>query len=70
MKSRTETEMMNLILGTAKEDERVRTVILNGSRANPNVKKDIFQDFDIVYIVREMESFTCDHSWWMCLESG
>ncbi|USK45227.1 aminoglycoside 6-adenylyltransferase [Cytobacillus oceanisediminis] len=63
MKSRTETEMMNLILSTAREDERVRAVILNGSRANPNVRKDIFQDYDIVYIVREMESFTCDHSW-------
>ncbi|USK39734.1 aminoglycoside 6-adenylyltransferase [Cytobacillus firmus] len=63
MKSRTETEMMNLILSTAKNDERVRAVILNGSRANSNLKKDIFQDYDIVYIVREMESFTCDHSW-------
>ncbi|MDF2038257.1 aminoglycoside 6-adenylyltransferase [Cytobacillus oceanisediminis] len=63
MKSRTETEIMNLILTTAKEDERVRAVILNGSRANPNVIRDIFQDYDIVYIVREMESFICDHSW-------
>lgn len=63
MKSRTETEMMNMILTAAKDDDRVRAVILNGSRANPNVKKDIFQDYDIVYIVREMESFTCDHSW-------
>lgn len=63
MKSRTETEMMNLILGTAKEDERVLAVVLNGSRANSNVKKDIFQDYDIVYIVREIESFTCNHSW-------
>ena len=42
MKSRTATEMMNLILTAAKGDERVRAVILNGSRANPNVKKDIF----------------------------
>ncbi|KON89931.1 aminoglycoside adenylyltransferase [Sporosarcina globispora] len=63
MKSRTESDMMNLILTTAKEDERVRAVILNGSRANPNVKKDVFQDYDIVYVVREIESFTCDHSW-------
>lgn len=63
MKSRTETEIMNMILTTAKEDERVRAVILNGSRANPNVRRDIFQDYDIVYIVREMESFICNHSW-------
>lgn len=38
-------------------------VILNGSRANPNVKKDIFQDYDIVYIVKDIDSFTRDHSW-------
>ena len=39
---RSEREMMNLILGTAQADERIRAVILNGSRANPNVKRDIF----------------------------
>jgi aminoglycoside 6-adenylyltransferase len=60
---RTETEMLDLILNTAKNDERIRAVLLNGSRANPNVKKDIFQDYDIVYIVRDIASFTTDHSW-------
>ena len=60
---RTEKEMMDLILTTAKEDERIRAVIMNGSRANPNVKKDCFQDYDIVYVVKAIESFTSDHSW-------
>ncbi|MBT2690163.1 aminoglycoside 6-adenylyltransferase [Bacillus sp. ISL-47] len=60
---RSETEMMNLILSTARKDERVRAVILNGSRANANVKKDICQDYDIVYLVRGIDSFTRDHSW-------
>jgi aminoglycoside 6-adenylyltransferase len=36
---------------------------MNGSRVNPNAKKDFFQDYDIVYIVNDIESFTSDHSW-------
>ena len=60
---RTENEMMELIINTAKEDERIRAVVMNGSRTNPNVKKDCFQDYDIVYVVRDIQSFTSDHSW-------
>ncbi len=39
---RSQSEMMDLILGVAKKDERIRAVYLNGSRANPNAPKDIF----------------------------
>lgn len=60
---RTEQEMMQLIMQTAQQDERIRAVVLNGSRANPNVEKDMFQDFDIVYVVNNMASFTSNHSW-------
>lgn len=63
---RTETEMIHLILGKAKADERIRAVIMNGSRANPNAPKDIFQDYDIVYIVNHISSFVSDHSWIDC----
>ena len=47
---RTEQEMFELILNTAKADERIRAVYMNGSRTNVNVPKDIFQDYDIVYV--------------------
>jgi aminoglycoside 6-adenylyltransferase len=60
---RSEKEMMDLILSTAENDERIRAVMMNGSRTNPNVKKDIFQDYDIVYVVRDIETFTCNHRW-------
>jgi aminoglycoside 6-adenylyltransferase len=60
---RSEKEMFGLILKTARKDERVRAVILNGSRANPKAKKDIFQDYDIVYLVTELETFTRNHNW-------
>ena len=48
---RSEQEMLELIVDTAKRDGRIRAVIMNGSRANPNAPQDIFRDFDIVYIV-------------------
>ena len=36
---------------------------MNGSRTNPNVPKDLFQDYDIVYVVRETKSFIEDRDW-------
>ncbi|EOP29352.1 aminoglycoside 6-adenylyltransferase [Bacillus toyonensis] len=60
---RTEKEMLDLIINTAKEDERIRAVIMNGSRINPNVKRDCFQDYDIMYVVKDMQSFTSNHNW-------
>jgi aminoglycoside 6-adenylyltransferase len=60
---RTEQEMLDLIIGTAQNDERVRAVIMNGSRVNPNAPKDFFQDYDVVYLVTEKDSFLADPSW-------
>jgi len=60
---RTEQEMLDVILGTAKRDERVRAVMLSGSRVNPNAQRDRFQDFDITYFVTDLASFTQDHAW-------
>ncbi len=44
-------------------DNRIRAVYMNGSRTNPNAPKDLFQDFDIVYVVTETASFIRDESW-------
>ncbi len=63
MKMRTEREMMELILGVAQRDERILAVYMNGSRTNPNVPRDIFQDYDIVYVVKENRPFIEDKSW-------
>ena len=60
---RSEHEMLELILNTAKDDGRIRAVILNGSRVNPNAPHDLFQDFDIVYLVTETASFHHDFNW-------
>lgn len=60
---RTEQDMFDLILRIARADERVRAVYMNGSRANPNVPGDRYQDFDIVFVVTETSSFLADKSW-------
>ncbi|GLI04814.1 aminoglycoside 6-adenylyltransferase [Paenibacillus tyrfis] len=60
---RSEQEMMNLILNMARNDERIRAVGMNGSRTNPNAPKDVFQDYDIVYIVHDLPSFIEDKQW-------
>ena len=60
---RSEQEMLELILSTAQYDERIRAVVMAGSRANPDARRDIFQDFDIAYFVTDVASFTDDHTW-------
>ena len=60
---RSEEEMFDLILDTAREDERIRAVMMNGSRANPNAPKDFFQDYDIVYFVTDAVPYTRNLEW-------
>jgi aminoglycoside 6-adenylyltransferase len=60
---RTEQEMLDLILETARCDERIRAVIMNGSRVNPNAPRDPFQDFDIVYVVTDVAPFRHNLEW-------
>jgi aminoglycoside 6-adenylyltransferase len=57
MQMRSEKEMLDLILNVAQNDDNIRAVIMNGSRANPNAKRDPFQDYDIVYFVRDIEPY-------------
>ena len=60
---RSKQEMMDLILNTAKNDPRIRAVIMNGSRVNPNAPVDIFQDYDIIYVVTEVEPYVRNLDW-------
>jgi aminoglycoside 6-adenylyltransferase len=60
---RTEEEIITLILNIAEKDKNIRAVLLTGSRANPKVRKDKLQDFDIIYIVTQLDTFIQDPSW-------
>ena len=54
---------MNLIIHTAEVDDRVLAAYLKGSRTNPHAPKDRYRDFDVMYVVRETESFISDPAW-------
>ncbi len=60
---RSAEEMKARILTFAKQDENIRAVYLNGSRANPNAIKDAYQDFDVVFVVKKMEPYILDKGW-------
>ncbi|QIK68877.1 aminoglycoside 6-adenylyltransferase [Erysipelothrix sp. HDW6C] len=60
---RTETEMLELILGVAAHDPNIRIVAMNGSRTNALVPKDRWQDFDIVFVVDEIKPLLESRSW-------
>ncbi len=60
---RSEQEMLELIVDTAKNDARIRAVIMTGSRTNPNAPRDPFQDFDIVYVVTDVVPFKYNYEW-------
>ena len=60
---RTENEMMSLILGIATADGRIRAISMEGSRANPAVPKDKYQDYDITYYVTDITPFYNKPEW-------
>ncbi|RSJ65377.1 Aminoglycoside 6-adenylyltransferase [Streptococcus oralis] len=59
---RTEPQMLDLIFQTAKVLQ-VNAVAMSGSRTNPNAPKDEFQDYDVVYIVEDLDALAADLSW-------
>jgi len=63
---RTEAEMMDLIMRKAINDDRIRAVAMDGSRANKNAVHDQYSDFDIVYFVTDVREFTNDKNWVKC----
>ena len=59
---RTDQEMLELILGTAKKLQ-VDAVALSGSRTDTKAPKDEFQDYDVVYVVDDLDTLTSDLAW-------
>lgn len=61
-KYRSQEQMLRLILQVAKTLQ-VKAVAMSGSRICPNVLKDEFQDYDVVYVVDDLDNLTSDLSW-------
>lgn len=61
-KYRSQEQMLRLILQTAKTLQ-VEAVAMSGSRTNPKAPKDEFQDYDVVYVVDDLDNLTSDLAW-------
>ena len=59
---RTDQEILGLILETAKKLQ-VDAVALSGSRTDTKAPKDEFQDYDLVYVVDNLDNLTSDLAW-------
>lgn len=59
---RENTITMNSILNIAKNDPRIRVAFQAGSRVNPLSKRDLMQDYDIIFCVKNVEDFSVDKS--------
>ena len=59
---RTEIEMLDVILKTA-ETLQVAAVAMSGSRTDTKASKDEFQDYDVVYVVENLDELITDLSW-------
>ena len=55
--------MLDVILDVAKNDARIRAVMLVGSRANSEIPKDEYQDYDITYFVTDIKPFYNQPAW-------
>ncbi len=60
---RTPEEILKLVLNIANEDDNIRAVLMTGSRANPDCPVDIYQDFDIVYFVKDVAPYWDNDAW-------
>src|SRR3954467_7471757 len=60
---RSSEEIKRLIIDVAKNEDRIRAVLLNGSRANDKISPDKYQDFDIIYIVNDIETLISHTNW-------
>ena len=59
---RSEAQMFDLIIQTAKS-LKVQAVAMSGSRTDTKAPKDEFQDYDVVYVVDDLDNLTSDLSW-------
>ena len=59
---RTDQEILGLIIETAKKLQ-VNAVALSGSRTNQKIQTDEFQDYDVVYVVDDLDNLTSNLAW-------
>lgn len=60
---RTPEQVIDQLLRFASQEDRIRAVVMNGSRVNPNAPGDFFRDYDVVFFNTNPRYFLDDQSW-------
>ncbi|WP_181300374.1 aminoglycoside 6-adenylyltransferase [Staphylococcus pasteuri] len=60
---RSSEEIFGIIKEVARQFNNICAVCINDSRVNKSVKKDKYQDFDIVFIVEDLDKMIIDLKW-------
>ena len=55
--------MLDKITELAKQDKNIQAAVLNGSRVSPSSIPDVYQDYDVIYIVDDVKLFVEDPTW-------
>ena len=56
-------EIISRLIHWAEQKESVRVMLLTSTRAQLGAETDIFSDYDVVLVVRDIHPFWADHSW-------
>lgn len=54
--------IIDKLLDIANKNNSIKAVVMNGSRVNPNITPDEYQDYDIVFYVNNYQDFIKDFS--------
>lgn len=60
---RTEQEMIQKVLQVGGGLPQVKAIGISGSRGNPDAPRDIFQDYDVIFVVEELSEMLTDRRW-------
>lgn len=60
---RTDEQVLTQLLTYAQSNPDIRAVLLNGSRVNPNVPRDPFSDYDVIFAVTDPQRFLHNQDW-------
>lgn len=60
---RSEIQMLNTIIGIACADARINAAVIVGSKADRNIEKDPYQDYDIEFYVDDLYPFWDNLEW-------
>ncbi|WP_214742279.1 MULTISPECIES: aminoglycoside 6-adenylyltransferase [unclassified Exiguobacterium] len=56
-------QIIEQLVAFAKENDQIRTVVLNGSLVNPSTRPDLYQDVDLAFYVKDVQAVAADRSW-------